>query len=91
MENNRIRDTFIRVATKFSDIDKSCKCELDDENYVNTEMGIVKIIKENEGIHITGIADMLGVIGRRCVKKGICWDSKCLLFVWRKRKFKSYG
>ncbi len=64
MENNKdskISDTFFRVATKFSDIDKNSELELDDENYVNTEMHIVKIIKEHEGIHTTAIAEMLGV------------------------------
>ena len=44
-KDNKISDTFFRVATKFSDIDKNSELELDDENYVNTEMHIVKIIK----------------------------------------------
>ena len=60
-KDNNIGDKFFRVAAKFSEIDENSKCEIEDENFVNTEMHIVKLIKEHEGIHVTGIAEMLGV------------------------------
>jgi len=57
----KISKTFFRVASKFSEIDQKSECELNDESYVNTEMRIVSVIKEHEGIHVSGIADILGI------------------------------
>lgn len=58
---NNISDKFFKVAAKFSEIDENSKCEIEDDNFVNTEMNIVKIIKEHEEIHVTGMAEILGV------------------------------
>lgn len=86
MENindKKISNTFFRVASKFYDIDKNSECEMDDESYVNTEMHIVKLIKEHEGIHTTALAEMLGVtkgavsqVTNRLEKKGILIKEK---------------
>jgi len=81
--DSKISDMFLRVAARFSDIDKNAECEIEDENYVNAEMHIVKIVKENEGIHVTGIAEILGVtkgavsqVANRLEKRGIIWKEK---------------
>ena len=58
---NNISDKFFKVAAKFFEIDENSKCEIEDDNFVNTEMHIVKIIKEHDEIHVTGIARILGV------------------------------
>lgn len=85
MDNNnrKISNTFFRLAEKFSDIDRNSECELDDESYVNAEMKIVKIIKEHEGIHVTGIAEILGVtkgavsqVANKLEKRGVIIKKK---------------
>lgn len=90
MENNnenkndiRISDAFFRVVSKISDIDRKSELEVDDESFVNTEMNIVKLIKEHDGIHVTGLAEILKVtkgavsqITVKLQKKGILVKEK---------------
>ncbi|MCJ7856817.1 MarR family transcriptional regulator [Lachnospiraceae bacterium NSJ-143] len=79
----KISDTFFRVASKLSEFDENLKCTVEDENFVNTEMNIVKLIKEHEGIHVTGIAELLGVtkgavsqVTNKLEKKGVIVKEK---------------
>ena len=79
----KISDTFLRVASKLSEFDDNSKCRVEDEEFVNTEMKIVKLIKEHDGIHITGIAELLGVtkgavsqVTNKLEKKGVIVKEK---------------
>ncbi|BAL00852.1 putative MarR family transcriptional regulator [Oscillibacter valericigenes Sjm18-20] len=57
----KISYTFLRVVTKFSDIDRKTRYYGTDQPLYEAEIHMIKSIKENEGIHVTGLADMLGV------------------------------
>ncbi len=57
----KISYTFLRVVTKLSEIDRKTRCYGTDQPLFNAEIHMIKSIKENEGIHVTGLADMLGV------------------------------
>lgn len=57
----KISYTFLRVVTKLSEIDRKMRCYGTDQPLFNAEIHMIKSIKENEGIHVTGLADMLGV------------------------------
>jgi len=60
---NRIKlsYTFLRVVTKLSEIDSKTRYYGTDQPLYEAEIHMIKSIKENEGIHVTGLADMLGV------------------------------
>lgn len=60
---NRIKlsYTFLRVVTKLSEIDRETRYYGTDQPLYEAEIHMIKSIKENEGIHVTGLADMLGV------------------------------
>ena len=51
----------MRVVTKLSEIDKRTRYYGTDQSLFEAEIHMIKSIKENEGIHVTGLADMLGV------------------------------
>ncbi|MCB2349806.1 MarR family transcriptional regulator [Clostridium estertheticum] len=51
----------MRLATKFSEIDKQTSYYGTDKQLFYAEIHMIKAIKENEGIHVTGIAEKLGV------------------------------
>ncbi len=53
--------TFLRVMTKLSEIDKKTRYYGTEQPLYEAEIHMIKSIKENEGIHVTGLADMLGV------------------------------
>jgi DNA-binding MarR family transcriptional regulator len=53
--------TFLRVILKISEIDKQTRYYGTDHPLYNAEIHMIKCIKENEGIHVMGLADMLGV------------------------------
>lgn len=57
----KISYTFLRVVTKLSDMDGKTRNYGTDQPLFNAEIHMIKSIKENEGIHVTGLADMLGV------------------------------
>ena len=57
----KISYIFLRVVTKFSDIDRKTRYYGTDQPLYEAEIHMIKSIKENEGIHVTGLADMLGV------------------------------
>ncbi|WP_253203583.1 MarR family winged helix-turn-helix transcriptional regulator [Clostridium estertheticum] len=51
----------MRLVTKFSEIDKQTSYYGTDKQLFYAEIHMIKAIKENEGIHVTGIAEKLGV------------------------------
>lgn len=53
--------TFLRIVTKISEFDKKTRYYGTDHPLYEAEIHMIKSIKENEGIHVTGLADMLGV------------------------------
>ena len=57
----KISYTFLRVVTKLSEIDRKTRCYGTEQPLYHAEIHMIKSIKENEGIHVTGLADMLGV------------------------------
>lgn len=57
----KISYTLLRVILKFQDIDKQTCFYGTDEQLFNSEIHMIKAIKENEGIHVTGLAHLLGV------------------------------
>ena len=58
---NRISYTMLRVVGKIFEIDKQTRAYGTDVQLYDAEIHMIKSIKENEGIHVTGLADMLGV------------------------------
>lgn len=58
---NKISYSLLRVINKFDEIDKKTRYYGTDTPLFSAEINMLRIIKENEGIHITGIADKLGV------------------------------
>ncbi len=57
----KISYTFLRVVTKLSEIDRELRYYGTDQPLYEAEIHMIKSIKENEGIHVTGLADLLGV------------------------------
>jgi DNA-binding MarR family transcriptional regulator len=53
--------TFLRIASKIAELDKKIRHYGTDQALYNAEIHMIKCIKENEGIHVIGLADMLGV------------------------------
>jgi DNA-binding MarR family transcriptional regulator len=53
--------TFLRIVSKISELDKKTRDYGTDQPLYNAEIHLIKCIKENEGIHVIGLADMLGV------------------------------
>lgn len=57
----KISYTFLRVVTKISELDKKTRYYGTDTPLYEAEIHMLTSIKENEGLHVTGLADMLGV------------------------------
>lgn len=57
----KISYTLLRLATKFSELDKQTNYYGTDKKLFEAEIHMIKAIKENEGIHVTGLAEILGV------------------------------
>lgn len=57
----KISYTFLRVVSKITDMDKETRYYGTDQPLYEAEIHMIKSIKENEGIHVTGLADTLGV------------------------------
>jgi DNA-binding MarR family transcriptional regulator len=57
----KISYTFLRVVTKLSELDRKTRYYGTDQPLYEAEIHMIKSIKENEGIHVTGLADILGV------------------------------
>lgn len=58
---NKISYTFLRVITNLSQINKKIRNYGTDEPLHEAEIHMIKSIKDNEGIHVTGLAEMLGI------------------------------
>ena len=52
---------FLRIVSKTMDIDKKARYFGTDQPLYEAEIHMLKAIKENEGFHVTGLADILGV------------------------------
>lgn len=53
--------TLLRIMLRLMEVDKKRRCFGTDEQLFNAEIHMIKAIKENEGIHVTGLARILGV------------------------------
>lgn len=51
----------MRIVAKISELDRKIRYYGTDCPLYEAEIHMIKSIKENEGIHVTGLADMLGV------------------------------
>lgn len=58
---NKISYALLRVIYKFSEIDKKTRYYGTDVQLFSSEIHMIKSIKENEGIHVTGLANKIGV------------------------------
>lgn len=70
--------TLLRIMGELSRLHKQTRYYGTDEQLFDAEIHMIKLIKENEGIHVTGLADLLGVtkgavsqIAAKLEKKGM--------------------
>ncbi len=57
----KISYTILRLATKLFEVDNKTRYYGMAQQLFEAEIHMIKAIKENEGIHVTGLADLLGV------------------------------
>lgn len=57
----KISCTLLRVMSELSKFDKQTRSYGTDEHLFDAEIHMIKSVKENEGIHVTGLAELLGV------------------------------
>jgi DNA-binding MarR family transcriptional regulator len=57
----KISYIFLRVVTRISEVDSKTRYYGTDQPLHEAEIHMIKSIRENQGIHVTGLADMLGV------------------------------
>ncbi|WP_432718261.1 MarR family winged helix-turn-helix transcriptional regulator [Pectinatus frisingensis] len=60
-KNTEISYLLFKIIKKFSEIDKKTRYYGTNRPLFYSEIHMIKAIKENEGIHITGLAEILGV------------------------------
>jgi DNA-binding MarR family transcriptional regulator len=58
---NKISYSLLRVIVKFNEIDKKTRYYGTDMPLFSSEINMIRVIKENEGVSVTGIAEKLGV------------------------------
>jgi DNA-binding MarR family transcriptional regulator len=58
---SKISFVFLRVLVKLFELDKKIRNYGTEEQLFEAEIHMIKAIKENEGIHVTGLAALLGV------------------------------
>lgn len=58
---DKLSNALLRLMVKFSEIDGRTRYYGTDQPLHEAEIHMIKVIKENEGIHATGLADILGV------------------------------
>lgn len=82
-QKEKISYTFLRVIYSFLGIDKKARYYGTDVQLSHAEIHMIKAIKANEEIHITGLANQLGVtkgavsqIAGRLEKKGLLIKEK---------------
>ncbi len=61
MQKNKISTSLLRVIKAFLHIDKNARYCGTDQQLFSSEIHMIRAIKENEGIHITGLAKILRV------------------------------
>lgn len=61
INKTKISYMLLRVVWKLFEVDKKTRYYGIDEQLFEAEIHMIKSIKENEGIHVTGLADKLGV------------------------------
>lgn len=61
--NNKLKIsyTLLRLGIKLSELDKQASYYGTDKQLFEAEIHMIKAIKESEGIHVTGLAEKLGV------------------------------
>jgi DNA-binding MarR family transcriptional regulator len=79
----KVSYTLFEVIYKFLDIDKKARYYGTDVPIFNSEIHMLKAIKENEGIHVAGLANYLGLtkgsiseITNKLEKKGLIKKEK---------------
>jgi DNA-binding MarR family transcriptional regulator len=60
-EDPRISYALLRVANKLFELDRRTRNYGTEEPLFEAEIHMIKFIRENEGIHVTGLAELLGV------------------------------
>lgn len=60
-KNDKLSYTFLRLVTEISEIDKRTRNYGTDEKLHNAEIHMIKTIYENKDIHVSALADKLGV------------------------------
>lgn len=62
-DSNKMRISYLllRLVNKFFDTDKKTRYYGTDKQIFESEIHMIKAIKENEGIHVTGLANKLGI------------------------------
>lgn len=58
---NKISYSLLRIFVKYGELDKKARYYGTDTALFSSEINMVRVIKENHGISITGIAEKLGV------------------------------
>lgn len=58
---NRLSYLFLRTEVQISNIDRKTRCYGTKHVLHVSEIHMIKAVRENPGIHVTGIADILGV------------------------------
>ncbi|WP_246542920.1 MarR family winged helix-turn-helix transcriptional regulator [Fusibacter paucivorans] len=58
---NKISYTLLRVVWKLFEADRKSRFYGTDKELFEAEIHMIKAIKDNEGIHVTGLAQLLGV------------------------------
>lgn len=60
-KKNNLSYTLLRIVWKLFEIDNQIRNYGTDKPLFEAEIHMIKAVKEHEGIHITGLADLLGV------------------------------
>ncbi|MDC7124940.1 MAG: MarR family transcriptional regulator [Spirochaetales bacterium] len=76
--NNEVSYTLLRISTRLQQLNKKVRNYGTDQQLSDAEIHLIKLIKENEGMHVTGLAELLEVskgavsqISIKLVRKGM--------------------
>jgi DNA-binding MarR family transcriptional regulator len=85
LRKEKISYSLLRVIYKFFDIDRKTRYYGTDQPLFYSEIHVIRALKENQGIHVTGLAQKLGVtkgavsqIIIKLEKKGLIQKEKAL-------------
>lgn len=79
LKKMKISYSLLGVIEKFFEIDKRTRYYGTDKPLFHSEIHMIKAIKENEGIHITGLAENLGVTKGAVSQLAIKLEKKALI------------